>query len=97
MGVTDIANIAATARLIVEQRDQRANLIDAEAEIAASTDERQPPHVGVGVSALPAILTVGHREQAYFLVVADRRRGGPGAQRQRADPKTGFHGQAVPR
>src|SRR3546814_3966237 len=58
---------------IVRQRQQRAHLVEREAEIASATDERQATQLGRAIGAVIARRPRGPRQQPDPLIIADGR------------------------
>lgn len=47
----DVVDLRTRSILIVGQPEQRANLLDREAQVAGATDERQPPEMPARINA----------------------------------------------
>src|SRR3546814_1111461 len=63
--------VGALARAVRPQAEQRADVLDREAEIARVGDEAQAVDVGLRIVAIAAVAARRRRDQADLLVMAD--------------------------
>src|SRR3546814_16177840 len=64
-------DVGALARAVRPQAEQRADVLDREAEIARVGDEAQAVDVGLRIVAIAAVAARRRRDQADLLVMAD--------------------------
>ena len=86
----DPVGMAAWLLGVAAQFDERADILDGEAEVAGVTDEGQPLELLPAIAALVAFRTLGCGNQAHLLVVADGRHLDPGAAGEITDRKHEF-------
>src|SRR5262249_32838681 len=89
MRLCHVARFETGTLRIFHERPERPDLLQAEAEVAASPDEEQAFDVVILIAALAAGAPAGAGQQGDLLVVADRRRVGAGARCQGANPQVG--------
>lgn len=68
---SEALDVDALAVAIVPQSQQRADVLDREAQIARVRDEAEAVHVGIGIIAIPAVAAERRRDQADRLIMAD--------------------------